>query len=243
MGRSRLPRFFIGKDSKRSVAGEQKTMNRYDELITDLSRNVAPVAPARRVNMLAMTWFLLSAIYVVVTTHMIGPARPGAFVQLITEPRFLAECLLGATAILWVSLLAFRAAIPAALTRQFAAVGLVLMALWLAQYLIGLVSPALEPSMVGKRNYCYLETMVYAVPPILAGLFLIRRLYPLRYVRTAMSLSLAAGMLPALYMQLACMYEPAHILSLHILPGLLMVLAGAAIASLWRQRRVAFNDR
>jgi len=180
---------------------------------------------------------------VVVVTHIFGPARAGAFSQLATEPRFLLESLLGAAAILWTSLLAFRAAIPAALTRQFAAVGLVLMALWLAQYLIGLVSPALEPSMVGKRNYCYLETMVYAVPPILAGLFLIRRLYPLRYVRTAMSLSLAAGMLPALYMQLACMYEPAHILSLHILPGLLMVLAGAAIASLWRQRRVAFNDR
>ena len=50
-----------------------------------------------------------------------------------------------------------------------------------------------------------------------------------------MSLGLAAGMLPALYMQLACMYEPTHILSMHILPGLLMVLAGAAIALLWRR--------
>jgi hypothetical protein len=49
-----------------------------------------------------------------------------------------------------------------------------------------------------------------------------------------MSISLAAGMLPALYMQLACMYEPSHILAFHIFPGLLMVLAGAAIAALWR---------
>jgi len=216
-------------------------MNKYDELIANLSRDVAPVSPAPRVNKLGMTWFLLSATYVVVATHMIGPARSGAFSQLATEPRFLMETLLGAAAILWTSLLAFRAAIPAALTRQFAAVGLVLMALWLAQYVIGLVSPALEPSMVGKRNHCYYETMIYALPPILIGLFLIRRLYPLRYLRTAMWLSLAAGMLPALYMQLACMYEPVHILSFHILPGLLMALAGAAIALLWRQRRVASN--
>jgi uncharacterized membrane protein YdbT with pleckstrin-like domain len=85
--------------------------------------------------------------------------------------------------------------------------------------------------------------MVYALPPILVGIYLIRRLYALQYVRTAMSLSLAAGMLPALYMQLACMYEPAHILFLHILPGLLMVLAGAAIASLWRQHRTTAIGR
>ena len=218
-------------------------MNKYDELIANLSRDVAPVSPAPRVNMLAMIWFLLSAIYVVVATHMIGPARSGAFSQLATEPRFLMESLLGVAAIMWTSLLAFRAAIPAALTRQFATVGLVLIALWLAQYVIGLVSPALEPSMLGKRNHCYFETMIYALPPILIGLFLVRRLYPLRFVRTAMSLSLAAGMLPALYMQLACMYQPAHILAFHILPGLLMVLAGAAIAALWRQRRHASNGR
>ena len=149
----------------------------------------------------------------------------------------LIECVLGAAAILWTSLLAFRAAIPAALTRRFAAGGFVLMALWLSQYVIGLVSPALEPSMLGKRGYCFYETMIYALPPIFVGVFLIRRLYALQYVRTAMSLGLAAGMLPALYMQLACAYEPAHILSLHVLPGLAMVLAGAAIALLWRQRR------
>jgi hypothetical protein len=199
--------------------------------------DVAAVSPTPRVNTLGIAWFVLSAVYVVVATHIFGPARTGAFSQLATEPRFLMESLLGAVAILWTSLLAFRAAIPAALTRQFAAVGFVLMALWLAQYLIGLVSPALEPSMLGKRGHCYYETMIYALPPILVGVFLIRRLYALRFVRTVMSLSLAAGMLPALYMQLACMYEPAHILSLHILPGLLMVLAGAAIAALWRQRR------
>jgi hypothetical protein len=240
-GSTPAARGLVENKTGRNVAGERRTMNKYDELIANLSRDVAPVSPAPPVNTLGVAWFAMSAVYVVVATHMFGPARVGAFSQLATEPRFLLESLLGAAAILWTSLLAFRAAIPAALTRQFAAGGLVLMALWLAQYVIGLVSPALEPSMMGKRSHCYYETMIYALPPILVGVFLIRRLYPLRFVRTAMSLSLAAGMLPALYMQLACMYEPIHILSLHILPGLLMVLAGAAIASLWRQRRTSSN--
>jgi hypothetical protein len=218
-------------------------MNEHNELIASLSRDLAPVSPAPNVNTLAMVWFLLSTSYVVVMTHLLGPIRPGAFSQLATEPRFLLESLLGVAAIVWTSLLAFRAAVPAALTKQFAAVGLVLMALWLAQYVVGLVNPALEPSMLGKRNHCYFETMIYAFPPILIGLFLIRRLYPLRFIRTAMSLSLAAGMLPALYMQLACMYEPSHILAFHILPGLAMVLIGAAIAALWRLRRHGPNER
>lgn len=212
-------------------------MNKHDELIAQLSRDLAPVSPAPNINNLAMVWILLSAVYVVAVTYLFGPVRPGAFSQLATEPRFLLESVLGLAAIVGTSMLAFRAAIPGALTRQFAAAALVLMALWLAQYVIGLASPALEPSVLGKRNHCFIETMIYALPPILAGLFLIRRLYPLRFVRTAMSISLAAGMLPALYMQLACMYEPSHILALHILPGLLMVLAGAAIAALWRVRR------
>ena len=212
-------------------------MNKHESLISNLSSSLAPVSPPPNINRLAMAWFALSAIYVVAVTQLFGPIRPGALSQLGTEPRFLFETMLGVAAILWFSLLAFRSAIPAALTRQFAVAGLVLMALWLAQYVIGFVSPALEPSRLGKRNYCYFETMVYALPAILAGLFFVRRLYPLRPVRTAMSIGLTAGMLPALYMQLACMYEPAHILAFHILPGLLMVGVGAGIAAWWRPRQ------
>ena len=206
-------------------------------LITNLSNDLAPVKPLPNINKLGIAWFLLSAIYVVVVTHVFGPIRPGALTQLVTEPRFLLETTLGVAAILWVSLLAFRSSVPAALSTQFAATGMVLLLLWLTQYVIGIISPALVPSRLGVRHYCYLETMVYALPVILAGLYQVRRFYPLRPVRTAMSIGLVAGMLPALYMQLACMYEPIHILAFHILPGLLMVVAGAGIAAAWQARR------
>jgi hypothetical protein len=213
------------------------SMNRHEELISALSHDLAPVAPATHVTAMALAWFSFSTVFVVVVTSLIGPIRPGAVAQLASAPRFLLENLLGILSIAWVSLAAFRSAIPARLTRRFAVAGLALMASWLAQYVIGFVSPALEPSVLGKRGHCFGETLVYSVPPILVGLFLVRRLYPLRYLRTAMILSLAAGMIPALYMQLACMYEPSHILARHILPGLMMVFAGAVIAALWRQPR------
>lgn len=209
-------------------------MDRRNELIADLSRNLAPVRKTPNVNRLASAWFLLGAVFVVSVTHLAGPVRPGAMSQLLAEPRFLLETLLGMVAILWTSLLAFRGAVPAALTRRFATAGAILMALWLVQYVFGLIEPALEPSELGKRGHCSLEVMVYSAPLILVALFFIRRLYPLGFVRTAMSAGLAAGMMPALYMQLACMYEPVHILSFHVFPGLLMALAAAAIALVWR---------
>lgn len=212
-------------------------MNQHEKLIESLSKDLAPVAPAPNVNRLGLAWLAASTVFVVAITHLVDPVRPGAYAQLAAEPRFLLETLLGVAAIAWIGLLAFRSAVPGELSRKFAVAGLVLMVVWLAQYVAGLVSPALEPSELGKRPFCYLETMIYAFPPILAAVGLVRRQYPLHYTRTAVSLALAAGMIPALYMQIACMYAPAHILQFHILPGLSMVLAGAAIAALWRLKR------
>ena len=218
-------------------------MNKHEKLISNLSGELAPVRPPRNVTQMAIAWCLLSAIYVVAVTHLVGPIRPGAYSQLATEPRFLLEILSGVVAIMWASLLAFRSAIPGSLTRPFAISGMVLMTLWLAQYIIGFVSPALEPSSLGKRNHCDLQTLVYALPIILTGLFFVHRLYPLRPVRTAMFVGLTAGMLPALYMQLACMYEPQHIIAFHILPGLLMVGVSAIIATRWRPRHNGLDGR
>ncbi len=202
-------------------------MTNRNELIDQLSGDLPPVKTVGRPMLRAFAWFAVSAIYVMAVTQWFGPLRPGAVSQLLSEPRFLLESTLGVLAIAWVAVAAFRAAIPARLGKGFAIAGAVLMTLWLLNYVVGLVSPALEPSMLGKRPHCFAETLAYAVPPILLGLLMIRRLYPLSPVRNAMLLSLAAGMLPALYMQLACMYAADHILMFHILPGLVMVLPGA----------------
>jgi hypothetical protein len=213
-------------------------MNSHDELINALSHELAPSRPVPSVNMMAFAWLVASALYVVAITHLFGPIRPAALIQLTTEPRFLLESLLGVAAISVSALAGFRAAIPGALNASLARLATVVMILWLASYLFGLYSPALEPSMAGKRPHCLVETFIYGIPPIGFALLLVRRLYPLRPMRTALALSLAAGMLPALYMQIACMYSPAHILQFHILPGMALVLVGAALAVLLLRRPV-----
>ena len=208
-------------------------MKDYKTLISELSSGLAPVAPPRNIDLIALVWFLLSTLFVVVVTLLIDPIRPGALMQLASKPRFLLETMLGVAAILWISLAAFRSAIPGALTGRFATIGLFLIALWLIQYLIGLISPALEPSTLGARHHCWLEAMIYSLPVIVAGLFIVHRNYPLRPVRAGMFVGLVAGLLPALFMQLACMYVPLHIIMFHIMPGLLMAAVSVGIAAWW----------
>jgi hypothetical protein len=116
-----------------------------------------------------------------------------------------------------------------------------LTAIWLASHIIGFAYPALEPSMLGKRPYCVFETLIYAIPPVLAGLWLARRRYVLRSSKTGALIGLAAGMMPALFMQLACMYEPSHIMTFHIVPGLAIAVP-AALAGAWLLRTTAPVD-
>ena len=208
-----------------------------DDLIGALSGDLQPVKPVLRIDAMALLWCSISALYVIAVTQLLGPIRSNALAHLVGEPRFLIETLSGVLAITVTSLIVFRAGIPGALTRRFAAFGVVMMLVWLSSYIVGLVSPALEPSMLGKRPHCVWETFVYALPPMAAGFVLVRRLYPLQPVQTAMCIGLVAGMMPALYMQIACMYVPAHILQMHILPGLLVALVGAATAWLCRPRK------
>ncbi|MBS3797146.1 NrsF family protein [Pseudoalteromonas sp. BDTF-M6] len=202
--------------------------------IAELSHHLKPVGRMPDLDKLAMAWFVLSMLYVVVLTHLVGPVRPDAFSQLLSTPRFLFETLSGVVAIVYVSVQAFRDAVPGRTSGRLQLLGLTLMLFWLLQYVIGLVAPTLEPASLGKRPSCEFETLLYSLVPLILAWFVTRKFYPLHPRRMAISLSLASGMMPALYMQLACMYEPGHILLFHITPGLLVMVIGLGLAWLYR---------
>ena len=209
-------------------------MRNRDDLLDSLASGLAPVSPAPSPGVLVAVWFLVSASYVVLVTHFLGPIRPTALQQLQSEPRFMLEMLLGTVAALGLAAVAVRAATPAALSRGLAVAVSALIALWLGGFVLGLLSPALEPSMVGKRDHCFVETFVYAIPPLLALLYWQRRFYPLQPGKAAMLAGLSAGLLPALYMQIACMYQPVHILAFHVGPGLAVAIVAPLLLKLWR---------
>lgn len=208
-----------------------------DKLIASLSTELAPVRPPPPLGLTSVFWLLASLGFVIGITAWFGPIRPNALTQLATEPRFLLETGLGAVAIAFIGVMAFRSAVPGATTRTGVLIGAGLMVLWLANYVLDLAYPALEPSMLGKRDHCFTETLLFALPPVGLALLLSRRFYPLQPVYSASLFCLAAAMLPALYMQIACMYVPAHILQFHILPALLVTLLGTGCAWAWNRLR------
>ena len=211
-------------------------MRNRDELLDSLANGLAPVKPAPDLRLLACLWFGLSAVYVIAVTHLLGPIRPTAMGQLQSEPRFLIEMVVGGLAAVGLAASAFRIASPGALRGGFAIAVGVLAMLWVGGFILGLASPALEPSMDGKRGHCVFETFIYALPPLLALLYWQRRLYALSPARAALVAGLSAGILPALYMQVACMYDPAHILAFHIGPALAVAALAPLLMWLWRRR-------
>ena len=79
------------------------------------------------------------------------------------------------------------------------------------------------------RHYCVFETFLYALPPLLISGLLARRRMALELTPTGFSLGLAAGMIPAWYMQIACMYAPEHMLKFHLLPAIIVAVLGALL--------------
>lgn len=212
-------------------------MSKQQEFIQSLSADLKPVKPAMSADLMAIIWLGLTALYIIAASHYFGPIRPGALGQLQTVPRFLLENLAGLGGFGCVIVAGFRSAIPGLRSQRLLWFGAVLIGLWLTEIIAGLWRPALPPSMMGKREGCWIQTMVFSVPPMVVALVLTRRLYPLKPFKTTALCCLVAGMLPALYMQLACMYIVPHMLMFHILPGIGMALLGTFLGVVYYKLR------
>lgn len=210
-------------------------MSKHNAFIDSLAQDLAPgrrVAPA---GMQALAWWLAATVYVVLVTLLLGPLRPGAVDQLLSEPRFFVETLSGLIGIGATAMAAFASSIPGRAVRPWALLAAVTLGIWLVSITAGVSLPTLSTGMLGKRPHCFSETLIYALPPMLLVLFLVRRAYPLKPVQTGLAAGLAAGLLPAWFMQMACMYETQHILMHHVLPGVLVVPLAAIVLHLWKR--------
>lgn len=202
-------------------------------LIEELKADFGAVRRPLPVDRALVLWWTASWIFVVAATVLMGPFRPDFSLQLRASPRFLVECLVGGAVTFAAARAALTLAVPGAATLlRGLAPALGLVAAWLGLNLYALSSPALEPSMVGKREYCFYETFAYSLAPMLALLVLLRRRAVLNRLWTGALAGLGAAAIPALVMQLACMVDPWHVLSHHLPPVALVAVLNAVLA--WR---------
>ncbi len=206
------------------------------ELIDRLSAELAPVRRVARWPAASAGWLLASLAFVIATSLALGPYRPGFAAQLLAHPQFLLEMIVGTLALATFAAVALAGALPGRDNRWVRRGAWMLLSVWLAFFLIGPAAPSLEPSMLGKREHCALEAYLYSVPPLLALLYLQRRRFVLHPYRAVIQAAVAAGLLPALAMQLACMYEPVHILQFHVLPVAILTTVAVIVTWLVRQR-------
>lgn len=213
----------------------KKTRNELiSQLVTELPSGPKPLQVAKYVSL----WLLVSWSVVLLAIWLTGALRPNVEEQLITNPRFLLESILGLAAIFMLCLVAIRSSIPAGLGRSFVVVSVGIALLWAMNYVVGLYLPTMEASMLGKRPHCVWETFFYSLPPLFFGFWLVKRSYVLNWPATGLALGLAAGLIPAWLMQLACMYEAKHILIMHVGPSLVVCCLGGLIGW-WLQQRLA----
>ncbi len=200
-----------------------------EQLINDLTMDMEPVKSVN-VRQSVLMWLGGAFIVVTILALLTGPYRSGFGHDLMFSPQFLVESIVGLISAAILIFSAFELTIPSSqsLVKRLL-LPLLSIAVWVGFYLVGLIHPALEPSMAGKREFCYYETFVFALPIMGAAFFWARQQWPLHPASTGLLIGLAAGAIPALIMQFACMYDPHHILTDHILPGLSVGLVGAVL--------------
>ncbi len=205
-----------------------------DRLVNDNEGGVKPFSLLRT----TLLWMGLAWGFVVLATLWVQALRPGWLSQILTSPQFAFETLSGLIAIVLLSVLVFRMGVPAT-SRRWLFIGTVIATtLWISSFIVGLFyHPALEVSMTGKRELCHYQTLVFAIPPLVIGLFCLHRAWVLNWPVNALSLGTLSAMIPAWIMQLACMYDPAHILEHHIAPIIVVGLFGALIGVVMNNKR------
>ncbi len=209
-----------------------------DDTVKRLAAELEPVKSTLSTRLQSGIWWLAAVAISVAAMLYRAPFRPGVWEQLLSTPRFALETVLGVLATMLLARAAFELSVPdSRRQRTYLSLAIGVVVLWLAQFGIGFVDPALPPSMLGKRHECYNEALLISTPLTVAFVLAMRRLFVLQPIKSGCIAGLAAGTIPAVLMQLACMHEPWHNVSHHIAPVFAAGAAGGILGVLLLRRR------
>lgn len=201
------------------------------DFVEALVADLRPVSVAPGTAWALATWGALAVLLTGGTLLLLGPLREDALADLAST-RLALEVALGLSTVLALAAAAFEIGVPGGPRRErllgpAAALG----AAWLAVALgtIDLDGPV--TSMLDKRPHCLLEGLLIGILPALLGLRVAWRRGLGVGAPSGLLVGLSAGALPAIAMQIACMYDPVHALRFHFPPVLMLGLATGALAS------------
>lgn len=194
-----------------------------DNLVSDLK----PTKPLRPPWIRSLVWFFLVATITAGIMYGVQEYRPGFQDQLREYGRLQVEI---GSGIIWTLLtfyIIFASSIPgtkihgglkiACLASFFIFTGSLISGFWIA---------APESSKLGARAACEMEVFMYGGLTMGGLLYLVRNGILAPYSGNHLLIGCSGGMVSAVIMQLACMYDPWHGLIFHFGPALLLGVAG-----------------
>jgi hypothetical protein len=203
---------------------------RREDLILELASTPAVPPGAGAIEPRALRWLALATAIALLAIVLREPLRNESLASLLAGPREALGVGMGLLAILTAGLAAFRSGVPSLTSpMRHALWPLVFGSAWIGLLTLGALSGESGATVDRTRALCWLEVFVYGAPGLWLGLVALRRLWPLHGAWSGALLGFAAGAIPALIMDLACVNEPGHSLAYHVAPGLALAAVGALL--------------
>lgn len=212
--------------------------NKYQQLINGLTEDMEK----KPQNYLSLTsfmlaWFICCLGLSATLMYLFQPFREDFISQIFQYSLFTLETLSGFIAIMLLATSVYFSSIPG-VKNYFRWFAFVLTIAWIGIIFSGLFEPVLPASMVGKRELCFIEVVLYGLPITAFMTFLVYRRYSLTPLTSAILISFSSMLVPAYLMQYACMYEAQHNLLLHILPAIIASLILTPLVTMILHRRL-----
>lgn len=211
------------------------------QLIDLLVQDLEPVRPAPSWRWATGGWLVASWLIVGTLILASGSLHADVISRLIEQPLVGAGVILGILTGVGAIAAGLELAVPGGPPsgRLLAVPGL-LLAGWLGLLLIDLShghggGAVAEMMNAPGRLLCPMQTLLFALPPLAIALVQLDRRVPVASPLAGALVGLAAGLVPAVWMQLACVTDPLHTLTHHLSPLLVLAPLGAlagAIAQL-----------
>ena len=201
------------------------------DFVNALVADLEPVRPNSSWLRAMFSWCLVSWAFVGGAILASGPLRDGIVAELMGSPRFVLELALGFAAGLAAIWAGFELGVPGARSApRLWTPPLVLFGAWTLTIAYGLVYPSAPPSMDVKRLHCFIEILLFSLPPYSMALYFLRGRLAFAQARVGLLVGAAAAAIPALWMHVACRTEALHVLGSHLFPILIVCVLGAAVA-------------
>lgn len=198
-----------------------------DKFIDHLVADLKPTPPLRSAGFRTVISFSFLAVVTALTILWVQEYRPGFWAQLNEHWRFKAEIISGIVLTLSTFYIIFASSIPGEkVNRGMKLTCLASFIIFTGSLGIGFAMVAPESSRLGARPFCELEVLIYGGLSMGGLFYLIRNGIIVSYSSKNVLLGFSAGMISALIMQLACMYDPLHGLLFHFIPALLLGALG-----------------